>query len=99
MKKIFRIYDKAAEWLCNFGSDKYVHLLVGLVFAFLFALLMKATTPGCYESAYAFMGVVGSAVLMVLKEVVDLFRGESFDAKDTAFGIIGGIIGGLMFLM
>lgn len=99
MKKILRVYDKAAEWLCSFGGDRYVHLLVGLVFAVLVAVVMRATTPGCYVSAYAFMGVVGTAVVMILKEMLDFFRGGRFDVKDIAFGLVGGLLGGLLWLI
>lgn len=99
MKKILEAWDKMCKWLCSFGADRFLHLIVGLVFAVLVAAIMRATTPGCYETAYAFMGVVGAAVLMILKELVDFFRGEKFDGRDAAFGIVGGIIGGLIFLM
>ena len=99
MKKILEAWDKACAWLCSFGADRFLHLIVGLVFAVFVAVVIRATTPGCYETAYAFMGVVGAAVVMILKELVDFFRGEGFDDRDAAFGIVGGIIGGLMFLM
>lgn len=80
-------------------ADKYLHLIVGLVFAVVVAVIMRATTPGCYETAYAFMGVVGTAVLMIIKELLDFFRGERFDGVDALFGIVGGVIGAALWMI
>ena len=99
MKKVFEIYDKVAQWLCSFGSDKYLHLLVGLVSAVLVALVMQATTPNCNVAACASMGLIGAAVLMVIKELLNFFRGGRFDVKDIAFGLLGGLLGGLLWLI
>ena len=35
MKKLLKIWNNAAEWLCGFGSDKWVHLVVGAIISFL----------------------------------------------------------------
>ena len=80
-------------------ADKYLHLIVGLVFAVVVAVIMRATTPGCYETAYAFMGVVGTAVLMIIKELLDFFRGERFDGVDALFGVIGGVVGAMLWMI
>lgn len=99
MKKIMEAWDKGCAWLCSFGADKYLHLIVGLAFAVVVAVVMRATTPGCYVSAYAFMGVVGAVVLMIIKELLDFFRGERFDGVDALFGVIGGVVGALMWMI
>ena len=44
MKKVFEIYDKVAEWLCSFDSDKYVHLLFGLLISFAVSWAFMLTT-------------------------------------------------------
>ena len=46
MKKVFEIYDKVAEWLCSFDSDKYVHLLFGLLISFAVSWAFMLTTMG-----------------------------------------------------
>jgi len=99
MKKILEAWDKMCKWLCRIESDKYVHLVAGLWIGFLVSAVMEATTPGCYETAYAFMGVVGTAVVMVIKELFDFFRGERFDAGDVVATVAGGAMGGLLWMM
>ena len=51
------------------------------------------------ETAYAFMGVVGTAVLMIIKELLDFFRGERFDGVDALFGVIGGVVGAMLWMI
>ncbi len=99
MKKVLEFWDKGCAWLCSFGADKYLHLIVGLVFAIVVAAIIRATTPGCYETAYAFMGVVGTAVVMILKEMLDFFRGGRFDGVDALFGVIGGVVGAMLWMI
>ena len=99
MKKILRVYDKTAEWLCSFGSDRYVHLIAGLWIGFLVAAVMEATTPGCYAAAYALMGVTGAAAAGLAKEIVDFLRGGRFDAGDVVATVAGGAMGGLLWMM
>ena len=99
MKKIFSVYDKVAEWLCSFTSDKYVHLLAGLLIGFLGSLLFAATTKNGTEVAYAFCGWFAAVLIGLFKEVVDFFRDKPFDAKDWLFTAVGGVIGALMYLV
>lgn len=99
MKKILSAYDRVAEWLCSFGSDKYVHLLFGLVFSFPVSWAFMLTTMGATKPVCAVCGVVASVFVGFIKEVVDFFRDKPFDAQDWLFTVIGGVIGALMFLI
>lgn len=99
MKKVFEICDKVAEWLCSFGSDKYVHLLFGLLVSFAAAWVFILTTAGVTKPVCAVCGVIASVLIGLFKEVVDFFRDKPFDAKDWLFTVVGGIIGALMFLI
>ncbi len=99
MKKVFSVYDKVAEWLCSFTSDKYVHLLFGLVIGFAVAWVFILTTAGATKPVCAVCGVIAAALIGLFKEVTDFFRDKPFDAKDALFTAVGGVIGALMFLM
>ena len=98
MKKILKVWDNFADWVCKFSGDKYVHLIAGLIIAFVFAWLMAVTTKGFPAINYA-VCVIAAGVAMLFKEVIDFFRGEDFDGKDIVFGLIGGIIGALLYML
>ena len=99
MKKFLEFYDKLAKRLCSFGSDKYLHLITGLLIGFFMSLLFAATTKGCMPLSYAACGAIAATIAMLLKEIIDFFRGGSFDIADWLFGTIGGIIGALLYLI
>ena len=62
MKKVFEIYDKVAEWLCSFDSDKYVHLLFGLLISFAVSWAFMLTTMGATKPVCAVFRRKGLAV-------------------------------------
>ncbi len=99
MKKILKVWDNFADWVCKFSGDKYVHNIVGLIIAFVFAWLMEVTTKGFPAINYAVCGVIAAGVAMFFKEVIDFFRGKDFDGKDIVFGLIGGITGALLYML
>lgn len=99
MKRINKIYDGVAQWLCSFESNKYVHLVVGLLIGFLGSLLFAATTKNGTEVAYAFCGWFAAMLIGLLKEVVDFFRDKLFDAKDWLFTAVGGAVGAILWLL
>lgn len=99
MKKVFEIYDKVAQWLCSFDSDKYVHLLFGLLVSFAVSWVFMLTTMGATKPVCAVCGVITAAFVGFIKEVVDFFRDKPFDGQDWLFTVIGGVIGALMFLI
>ena len=57
MKKILKVWGNIADYVCKFSGDKYVHLIVGLIIAFVFAWLMAVTTKGFPAINYAVCGV------------------------------------------
>ena len=99
MKKVFEIYDRVAQWLCSFDSDKYVHLLFGLLISFAVAWVFMLTTMGATKPVCAVCGVIAAVLIGLLKEIADFFRDKPFDAKDWLFTVIGGVIGALMYMM
>lgn len=87
---VYRIFEKLAA----IGSDKYLHLLVGLTIAFTLGKLFANV------EAWAFPAIVGVLLLMVAKEGVDYYlRGEQFDWRDVAAGVVGAVVGVLMCLL
>lgn len=99
MKRLSDVYNRFAGWLCSFGSDKYVHLFVGLLIGFFASLIFAATTKNGTSLSYAACGFIAAFLIMLFKELMDFFRCVDFDAKDWLFGTIGGVLGALMFLM
>lgn len=87
---IYRIFGK----LATIGSDKYLHLIAGLIVAFVLGRLFS------HVEAWAYPAIVGVLLLMVAKECVDYYlRDEQFDFKDIAAGLVGSVIGVLMCLV
>ena len=87
---IYRIFEKFAA----IGSDKYLHLIAGLIVAFVLGRLFANV------EAWAYPAIVGVLLLMVAKECVDYYlRKEQFDFKDIAAGLVGSVIGVLMCLV
>ena len=99
MKKILSVYDKVAQWLCSFDSDKYVHLLFGLLVSFAVAWVFILTTAGATKPVCAVCGVIAAVFVGFIKEVVDFFRDKPFDGVDVLFTVIGGIIGAVLYMM
>ena len=78
---IERIY-KLFERLADVGSDKYLHLIVGMMVAVIMRLHVGALA--------ALTAVV---IVMTGKEMVDHFvRKENFDLKDALAGVMGGVV-------
>ena len=94
MKKVFNCIYGFFGKLAAIGSDKYLHLLVGLIIAFVLGKLFA------HVEAWAYPAIVGVLLLMVAKECVDYYiRDEQFDFKDIAAGLVGSVIGVLMCLL
>lgn len=87
---VYRIFEKFAA----IGSDKYLHLIAGLIVAFVLGRLFS------HVEAWAFPAITGVLLLMVAKECVDYYiRKEQFDLKDVAAGLVGSVVGVLMCLL
>lgn len=78
IEKIYKILGRLAD----IGSDKYLHLIVGM---------MVAAVMRLHVGALAALTAV--AIVMAEKEMVDHFvRKENFDLTDALFGIMGGVV-------
>lgn len=87
---VYRIFERIAA----IGSDKYLHLIAGLIVAFVLGRLFANV------EAWAFPAITGVLLLMVAKECVDYYlRDEQFDLKDVAAGLVGAVVGVLMCLL
>lgn len=87
---IYRIFEKFAA----IGSDKYLHLIAGLIVAFVLGRLFANV------EAWAFPAITGVLLLMVAKECVDYYlRDEQFDLKDVAAGLVGAVVGVILCLV
>ena len=94
MKKIldciYRIFGK----LATIGSDKYLHMFVGLVVSM---LACKALYALGYLLIFA---LIPAFIVMVAKESVDkYYRKEPFDWVDVSAGMLGAIVGVFLFLL
>ena len=99
MKKLLKIYNRAAEWLCSFGSDKWVHFVVGTIISFLVAWILMATTAGATDLGTAFCGAFGALVAGMGKEVAGEFCDKDFCVADVIFTAVGGVLGGILFML
>ena len=99
MKKLLKIWNKAAEWLCSFGSDKWVHFVVGTIISFLVAWILMATTAGATALGSAFCGAFGALIAGMGKEVADEFCDKDFCVADVIFTAVGGVFGGILFIL
>lgn len=78
IEKIYKILGRLAD----IGSDKYLHLIVGM---------MVAAVMRLHVGALAALTAV--VIVMAGKEMVDHFvRKENFDLTDALFGIMGGVV-------
>lgn len=87
---IYRFFEK----LASIGSDKYLHLLVGLVIAVIGCKGLRSI------DAWLMLSLVPAFFVMAGKESVDYYlRGEQFDWKDVAAGMVGAFVGVILCLL
>ena len=87
---VYRIFERFA----TIGSDKFLHLIAGLIVAFVLGRLLANV------EAWAFPAITGVLLLMVAKECVDYYlRDEQFDLKDVAAGLVGAVVGVILCLV
>lgn len=87
---IYRIFGRLAA----IGSDKYLHLIAGLIVAFMLGRLLANV------EAWAFPAITGVLMLMTGKECVDYYlRDEQFDWIDVAAGLVGAVVGVILLLL
>ena len=83
------IYNKIANFLCSFTSDKYVHFIVCMILVQLISLFI----PVLYAMLIVF-------ILGLCKEIFDSKqKDDKFDIKDLLADILGIIIEGLILMV
>ena len=84
-----KLYNKIANFLCSFTSDKYVHFIVCMILVQLISLLI----PFYYAMLIVFL-------IGLLKEIFDSTQqDDKFDVKDLLADILGIIIEGLILMI
>ena len=87
---IYRIFGK----LATIGSDKYLHMFVGLVVSMLSCKALHAL------GGLLIFALIPAFVVMVAKESVDkYYRKEQFDWVDVSAGVLDAIVGVFLFLL
>ena len=84
-----KLYNKIANFLCSFTSDKYVHFIVCMILVQLIALFI----PFYYAMLIVFILGLG-------KEIFDSKqKDDKFDVKDLFADILGIITEGLILMI
>ena len=84
-----KIYNKIANFLCSFTSDKYVHFIVCMILVQLISLFI----PVLYAMLIVF-------ILGLCKEIFDSKqKDDKFDIKDLLADNLGIVIGGLILMI
>ena len=84
-----KIYNKIANFLCSFTSDKYIHFIVCMILVQLIALFI----PFYYAMLIVFILGLG-------KEIFDSTQQDNtFSFKDLFSDILGIIIEGLILMI
>lgn len=84
-----KIYNKIANFLCSFTSDKYVHFIVCMILVQLIALFI----PFYYAMLIVFILGLG-------KEIFDSKQqDDTFSFKDLFSDILGIVIEGLILMI
>ena len=84
-----KLYNKIANFICSFSTDKYVHFIVCMILVQLIALLI----PFYYAMIIVF-------ILGLFKEFYDSTqKNNKFDLKDLFADSLGIIIEGLILMI
>lgn len=84
-----KIYNKIANFLCSFTSDKYIHFIVCMILVQLISLFI----PVLYAMLIIFILGLG-------KEIFDSKqKDDKFDIKDLLADILGIITEGLILII
>ena len=98
MNKIYDFYQKVAGWLCHFDGDKYVHLIVGLLLAYIMVHVGVSVIHSELLPAM-FVSFIIIYALGVVKELADYALGKGFDGVDMMFTWVGSALGVLLCLL
>lgn len=87
---VYRIFGRLAA----IGSDKYLHFVAGLIVAMIACKGLRSI------DAWLMLSLVPAFFVMAGKESVDYYlRGEQFDWKDVAAGMVGAVVGVILCLL
>ena len=90
MNAIYKFFSK----LASIGSDKYLHMLVGLIVSMVFCSGLRAI------GASLLLSLVPVFILMFGKESMDYyFCKEQFDWLDVCAGMTGALLGIGLYLL
>ena len=84
-----KIYNKIADFICSFTSDRYVHFIVCMILVQLISLLI----PFYYAMMIVFL-------IGLFKEIYDSKqKDDKFDIKDLLLDSLGIITEGLILMI
>ena len=84
-----KLYNKIANFLCSFTSDRYIHFIVCIILVQLISLFI----PVLYAMLIVF-------ILGLCKEIFDSKqKDDKFDIKDLLADILGIITEGLILMI
>lgn len=86
-------YEKLVQWLTNWGADRWLHFICGLIVAFVSAVIVGKPLWLAVQ-----VGFVVSTVVGFIKECADAYLYDDGDFVDWKFAVWGGITGCLMYL-
>lgn len=92
-----KLYNKFAKWMCSIPSDKYAHLIVSLVLAFLVAQLADLVIPNASRLGCLVLGCAMALSVGTIKEEKDFERDGYWTNSDLIADAIGVIMGGMMY--
>lgn len=92
-----KLYNKFAKWMCTIPSDKYAHLIVSLVLAFLIAQLADLVIPNASRLGCLVLGCAMALSVGTIKEEKDFERDGYWTNSDLIADAIGVIMGGMMY--
>lgn len=80
-------WDKIVEWLVAFGVDKWMHIVIIMVLAWVASLVLLPF--GLHRAVRGLFGIMAGIVFSILKEVYDEKTTGIFDNRDLAADAIG----------
>lgn len=83
MKNLKRIYQMIMSWIGTITTDKWLHLVSGMLIAAFFAFVIPHTAAWC---------VIFSVVVGLMKETIDQTRHNGWDWVDLAYTGAGGLL-------
>lgn len=86
-----RTIDRFGNWLCSFGCDRWVHLVMCLAVSWLGATVAGVAMGSQYEErpVVGLAGIAVGVMVGICKEVFDKLTTGKFDDGDLSADFIG----------